>query len=1230
MNEKMVWAILDIEPTDDVDAIREAYRAKLVHTNPEDDQEGFMALKDAYDEAMRLAEAGNEEEAEELSPIMMKVDELYKDITRRQDIKEWDELLSAPEFSSIDEQDIVRNEILTYTLDNYKYSTEVWRKLDSVLTIVQDADTLRDQYPQGFIDFIVECILYGNYVLEDKVIAGRQNGVSEINNFAIDSDQTPLEISEFKCEVDEYVDLLSRIGREYGNIDNVKVSEENRLALIDRLGADILFARRYDYYHPFEEIAVIKYLYYKERYEECFKLLESAIDRTVMTGEEHSDFYYSHLVFMYLRFFVEAKHRDMGLSISPERLAKCKEAVPVSMEEIYVNETHAALSLISYLEGDKKEAADYMSFMGNFHRNSTVYSDFSKQIDSDRLEELPGLIEANPDNVSLKLSLAWIYSRTDRLEEAYDIVKNLETEGDTYMDYCFFMARYFMEKQDFNEAMPYLINWKDALCERHDPEVEYNLNDFPIKEVRNIRRIAFAYYMISVAYYNQDDLDSAKENVLKALKYSSEVDYYDYTGLYDSILLIRKEYDEGTDFWTNEVEKNNEYVVICRGYRQYMAYKADRAREVIDDYFYLRYNDPYYPDSYVRAEDVYLDYNDLEGFENCLEFVKQNEISDIRLDFNYARYLRAKKQSKEALEIFKNLESAIDEDDHIMEMKSRFYVSYGYCLMDIEREEEDFISHEDFTAKMLELIDKAENCEDENVNSYWLEVDYRERYDKDFDLKSLYYKMLELFPNNGAIDYELGLIFKKEDDYEKAGEYFESGIVKSPHHINLHYELSDYYNDYRYKKLEEIEYIDKAIEVARKLIDLRYDSETAVQYGITLYDGQEYEEALEFLNKAVEDFPDEPYVINARGLVLMRMDRFEEAEVEYRRAIDVFKGKGRFVGYTNIVTLYEKMNRFEDAATEYLNFMEKFDQHEISNYNRLADLYDRAALIDKAIEYRRQAIALKIQRIIGDDAELDLDFPLSINKIAEKYSSVPIERFTSLIDYMFDIAASYSLAGETDKMKEIEAENMSFVERVNLFRDLEDIPDGMREEFGCSIWSVGYFYTFTHRNAEMAAPYFEKYVEVRKVEKNMVRYYDSIFQAYDLLSRTYLFIGNEEKAAEAAKNAIDCIVKSHGSVENYINYKRYRPLYLCRLSGLYYAMGEKDKAFECLDLIDSSKKCTHCSYSYCVDKTDRIALYAELEGDYQKAIDFYEYGREHAGYETEKISGIRECKLKLQ
>ena len=91
MNEKQIWNILEIEPTDDVEEILAAYRKKLVVTNPEDDQEGFMALKEAYDEAIRLAEGGDEEEAEEeLSETMAKVDELYKDITKRVDTSLWD------------------------------------------------------------------------------------------------------------------------------------------------------------------------------------------------------------------------------------------------------------------------------------------------------------------------------------------------------------------------------------------------------------------------------------------------------------------------------------------------------------------------------------------------------------------------------------------------------------------------------------------------------------------------------------------------------------------------------------------------------------------------------------------------------------------------------------------------------------------------------------------------------------------------------------------------------------------------------------------------------------------------------------------------------------------------------------------------------------------------------------------------------------------------------------
>ena len=74
----------------------------------------------------------------------------------------------------------------------------------------------------------------------------------------------------------------------------MNVPPETRTALIDRLGADLLFVRKYDFYHCFEELALIKYLYYKESYDECFILVSKAVDR-ILSGEQHAEYYNSHI-----------------------------------------------------------------------------------------------------------------------------------------------------------------------------------------------------------------------------------------------------------------------------------------------------------------------------------------------------------------------------------------------------------------------------------------------------------------------------------------------------------------------------------------------------------------------------------------------------------------------------------------------------------------------------------------------------------------------------------------------------------------------------------------------------------------------------------------------------------------------------------------------------------------------------------------------------------------------
>ena len=61
----MFWEILGIEPTKEEERIRDAYRAKLPHVNPEDDQEGFKELRRAYEEALAYARQVETEDLKE-------------------------------------------------------------------------------------------------------------------------------------------------------------------------------------------------------------------------------------------------------------------------------------------------------------------------------------------------------------------------------------------------------------------------------------------------------------------------------------------------------------------------------------------------------------------------------------------------------------------------------------------------------------------------------------------------------------------------------------------------------------------------------------------------------------------------------------------------------------------------------------------------------------------------------------------------------------------------------------------------------------------------------------------------------------------------------------------------------------------------------------------------------------------------------------------------------------
>ena len=63
-----IWTILGIGQTDDKGAIKQAYRERLKSVNPEEDADGFMELRNAYEEA--IAESEEMDEALPFGPVM--------------------------------------------------------------------------------------------------------------------------------------------------------------------------------------------------------------------------------------------------------------------------------------------------------------------------------------------------------------------------------------------------------------------------------------------------------------------------------------------------------------------------------------------------------------------------------------------------------------------------------------------------------------------------------------------------------------------------------------------------------------------------------------------------------------------------------------------------------------------------------------------------------------------------------------------------------------------------------------------------------------------------------------------------------------------------------------------------------------------------------------------------------------------------------------------------------
>lgn len=919
-----IWEILDIEATKDKDIIKTAYRKKLISVNPEDDPQGFMALRQAFEQAMAEADLSDDAADEDSNfnseqPIdrwMRQVDALYQSFYKRIDTQNWEQLLDDDVCLRLDIVSDTREALLKYLMRHTKLPNRIWKLFDRAFSIIDDVKELKEKFSEEYVDYIKNAITYEG-VLNYDLFSGPED-------------------ADYDHYIEQY--FLVKYYLDYEKYDDAR--------------KQISEIHDSDIYHPFLQVEQSRLLMYESKAGEACELLASLAK--TYDNSEYILYFYGQ-VLMTLDRDDEAKDVfDKIITIAPEHYM-------------------AKLSLANLLlkRGAYKEAKEaYLSLL-DVNEHDDVVVEQLQEANKHLIPEYEQIIRENPKDYDTILDLGWCLCQNEAYERCLEMLVNLEVDEEHRYDYINLRGRILLCLNRYKECLPFLLQWRDMILALKDDGTE--------KTRKRLNRIGYANYVLAMSYGTEEvaDYDRAMFYIEQSIMTENNAEQLlsCYYGKAD-ILKRQNQLEAAIEVCTDILEKEKRFypaLVLRQECFKELGYGAD----VLRDYHSAINLYPGGERPYELAAEVLVASGEYDLAKDLFKEADENHVDSLRLSFLQLRLVHKIAASEDDYRtVIEKLQNLLDEHsdiDHVL--KSECFYLMALCCCDIY-----IIYGKNILEEGLKYIDEAIALTPSDDDCLNIKAYIYSKQGKTKEALKIYRQLLKKQPESCYYLFRIAAVYGDCRELEKALTYYRKVLEIDENYPDVYREIGIILREMAGEKRQRkyyrlsIEAFDKQLEKTESQYDLIERGRMYMELGM-------YSEAEGDFNRTLELNENNIYAYNALGDVYRYQRQYRQAITWYMKGVEHVKAENTPVLYENIAQCYECMRQYdlagewyEKALSMYPNRGRVFDKYahfldHIGNYDRAREIYERGQTLNNAYHrYFRMRIAQMMEKYAYKEA----------------------------------------------------------------------------------------------------------------------------------------------------------------------------------------------------------------------------------------------------------------------